>query len=238
MPARPAPDALPPPPPSPASPASTTPARRPAVSGSRPTAAPPGSRPSTARPRRRSARSPWRRPIPTSSGPAPARRWAVRDMDMMGDGIYKSTDAGETWTNMGLVETGRIGTIVIHPTNPDIVLVVRARSRDRSAEGARRLPHRERRQDLAAGAVRRREHRLLGAADVAAEPERSSSPARGRSSCRPTCCTAAAWAAASTSRTTAARRFKKISAPGPPALALRQDRRRDRAVGRQRGCMR
>jgi photosystem II stability/assembly factor-like uncharacterized protein len=49
--------------------------------------------------------------------------WAVRDMDMMGDGIYKSTDAGETWTSMGLVETGRIGTIAIHPTNPDIVLV-------------------------------------------------------------------------------------------------------------------
>ena len=49
--------------------------------------------------------------------------WAVRDMDMMGDGIYKSTDAGETWTNMGLVDTGRIGTIVIHPANPDIVLV-------------------------------------------------------------------------------------------------------------------
>jgi photosystem II stability/assembly factor-like uncharacterized protein len=48
--------------------------------------------------------------------------WAIRDMDMMGDGIYKSTDAGETWTNMGLVETGRIGTIVIHPTNPEIVL--------------------------------------------------------------------------------------------------------------------
>ena len=49
--------------------------------------------------------------------------WAVRDMDMMGDGIYKSTDAGETWTKMGLVETGRIGTIVIHPTNENIVLV-------------------------------------------------------------------------------------------------------------------
>ena len=49
--------------------------------------------------------------------------WAVRDMDMMGDGIYKSTDAGETWTNVGLVETGRIGTIVVHPTNPEIVLV-------------------------------------------------------------------------------------------------------------------
>jgi photosystem II stability/assembly factor-like uncharacterized protein len=48
--------------------------------------------------------------------------WAVRDMDMMGDGIYKSTDAGETWTRMGLEETGRIGTIVIHPTSENIVL--------------------------------------------------------------------------------------------------------------------
>jgi photosystem II stability/assembly factor-like uncharacterized protein len=48
--------------------------------------------------------------------------WAVRDMDMMGDGIYKSTDAGETWTHMGLEETGRIGTIVIHPTDENVVL--------------------------------------------------------------------------------------------------------------------
>ena len=32
--------------------------------------------------------------------------WAVRDMDMMGDGVYKSVDAGDTWTKMGLEETG------------------------------------------------------------------------------------------------------------------------------------
>jgi photosystem II stability/assembly factor-like uncharacterized protein len=44
-------------------------------------------------------------------------------MDMQGDGIYKSTDAGETWTRMGLENTGRIGTIVIHPTNENLVLV-------------------------------------------------------------------------------------------------------------------
>jgi photosystem II stability/assembly factor-like uncharacterized protein len=48
--------------------------------------------------------------------------WAVRDMDMAGDGIYKSTDAGETWTRMGLENTGRIGTIVVHPTNANVVL--------------------------------------------------------------------------------------------------------------------
>ena len=47
--------------------------------------------------------------------------WAIRDVDMMGDGIYKSTDAGQTWAHMGLDETGRIGRIIIHPTNPDIV---------------------------------------------------------------------------------------------------------------------
>jgi photosystem II stability/assembly factor-like uncharacterized protein len=47
--------------------------------------------------------------------------WAIRDVDVMGDGIYKSTDAGATWTNMGLPESGRIGRILIHPTNPNVV---------------------------------------------------------------------------------------------------------------------
>jgi hypothetical protein len=49
--------------------------------------------------------------------------WAIRDADVMGDGIYKSTDAGATWTNVGLRETGRIGRIILHPTNPDIAFV-------------------------------------------------------------------------------------------------------------------
>jgi photosystem II stability/assembly factor-like uncharacterized protein len=52
--------------------------------------------------------------------------WAIRDSDMMGNGVYKSTDAGATWTHMGLDETGRIGRIIIHPTNPDIVYVCAA----------------------------------------------------------------------------------------------------------------
>ena len=47
--------------------------------------------------------------------------WAIRDADVMGDGMYKSADAGKTWSNMGLKETGRIGRVLIHPTNPDIV---------------------------------------------------------------------------------------------------------------------
>jgi photosystem II stability/assembly factor-like uncharacterized protein len=39
----------------------------------------------------------------------------------IGDGIYRSTDAGRNWQNVGLGQTGRIGRIVIHPSNPDIV---------------------------------------------------------------------------------------------------------------------
>ncbi|MFC2168630.1 WD40/YVTN/BNR-like repeat-containing protein [Acidobacteriota bacterium] len=40
-----------------------------------------------------------------------------------GDGVYKSTDGGETWIHLGLKETQHIGRIVIHPKNPDIVYV-------------------------------------------------------------------------------------------------------------------
>jgi len=47
--------------------------------------------------------------------------WAIRDVDVMGDGVYKSTDAGATWTHTGLEQTGRIGRIVIHPTDANIV---------------------------------------------------------------------------------------------------------------------
>jgi photosystem II stability/assembly factor-like uncharacterized protein len=49
--------------------------------------------------------------------------WAIRDSDVMGNGVYKSTDAGKTWTHAGLDETGRIGRLIVHPTNPDIVYV-------------------------------------------------------------------------------------------------------------------
>jgi photosystem II stability/assembly factor-like uncharacterized protein len=40
-----------------------------------------------------------------------------------GDGVYKSTDAGKTWNNMGLKDTQHIARIVIHPANPDTVYV-------------------------------------------------------------------------------------------------------------------
>jgi len=40
-----------------------------------------------------------------------------------GDGVYKSVDAGETWTNMGLHDSHHISRIVVHPANPDVVYV-------------------------------------------------------------------------------------------------------------------
>jgi len=46
-----------------------------------------------------------------------------RQSSSWGDGVYKSTDSGKTWKNMGLRDTHHIGRIVIHPTNPDIVYV-------------------------------------------------------------------------------------------------------------------
>ncbi|MGB6482776.1 MAG: hypothetical protein WBE86_04740 [Candidatus Acidiferrales bacterium] len=40
-----------------------------------------------------------------------------------GDGVYKSTDAGRTWRNIGLRDTSQIGKLLIDPSNPDLVYV-------------------------------------------------------------------------------------------------------------------
>lgn len=57
-------------------------------------------------------------------------------MTSMGDGVYKSTDAGKTWKHMGLDETRHISDVIIHPTNPDIVFV--------TAQGAQYGPSNQR----------------------------------------------------------------------------------------------
>lgn len=46
---------------------------------------------------------------------------SIRGNVVHGDGVYKSTDGGRSWRNVGLAETRHIGKIQIHPTNPDIV---------------------------------------------------------------------------------------------------------------------
>ena len=60
---------------------------------------------------------------PTTVWAGTGEAWAIRDIDVMGDGVYKSTDAGKTWTHMGLDETGRIARVLVHPRDPDIVFV-------------------------------------------------------------------------------------------------------------------
>ena len=60
---------------------------------------------------------------------APNAVWAgtgeanTRQSSSWGDGIYKSTDGGRTWTNVGLQDTRSIARIVVDPTNADVVYV-------------------------------------------------------------------------------------------------------------------
>lgn len=47
----------------------------------------------------------------------------TRNSISFGNGIYKSTDGGESWKHLGLEETERISRIVVHPKNPNVVYV-------------------------------------------------------------------------------------------------------------------
>ncbi len=47
----------------------------------------------------------------------------IRGNTSHGDGLWKTTDGGRTWTLMGLKETRHIGRVRVHPTNPDVVYV-------------------------------------------------------------------------------------------------------------------
>lgn len=40
-----------------------------------------------------------------------------------GDGVYRSSDAGRSWTHLGLAATHHIGRICVHPDDPDLVYV-------------------------------------------------------------------------------------------------------------------
>ncbi len=44
----------------------------------------------------------------------------IRSNISIGNGIYRSTDAGKSWMHLGLEQTGRIGRLVLDPGNPDI----------------------------------------------------------------------------------------------------------------------
>ncbi len=47
----------------------------------------------------------------------------IRSQICFGDGVYKSTDAGQTWKNIGLADSRQIARILVDPRNPDVVLV-------------------------------------------------------------------------------------------------------------------
>ncbi|MDE2356723.1 MAG: glycosyl hydrolase [Alphaproteobacteria bacterium] len=47
----------------------------------------------------------------------------IRGNVVSGNGLYKSSDAGKTWTFVGLPHSGAIGRILIDPKNPEIVFV-------------------------------------------------------------------------------------------------------------------
>ncbi len=63
------------------------------------------------------------------SGADPNVVWAgtgeahIRSNVSLGNGVYRSTDRGETWTHTGLEATGRISRIVTHPDDPQIAWV-------------------------------------------------------------------------------------------------------------------
>jgi photosystem II stability/assembly factor-like uncharacterized protein len=47
----------------------------------------------------------------------------VRNSVGWGDGVYKSTDGGKSWVNVGLRQTHHVSEVLTHPTDPDVVYV-------------------------------------------------------------------------------------------------------------------
>jgi photosystem II stability/assembly factor-like uncharacterized protein len=62
--------------------------------------------------------------------------FVIRPAHPMGNGVYKSSDGGKTWQHLGLEKTARIGRIVVHPTDTNIVYV--------AALGSTHAPQQER----------------------------------------------------------------------------------------------
>ena len=49
--------------------------------------------------------------------------FTIRGNVSHGDGVWKTTDGGKTWVNIGLNDTRQISRVLVHPTNPDLAYV-------------------------------------------------------------------------------------------------------------------
>ncbi len=108
---------------------------------------------------------------------------AVRGvMTHHGDGVYRSTDAGKTWKRVGLELTQHISRIVVHPKDPDTVLVAAQGALYSASEERGHLQVDRRRGDLEEGPVRERQDRRRGTVDGRDEP---ADPLRGDVGTRP-----------------------------------------------------
>ena len=47
----------------------------------------------------------------------------IRSNVSIGNGVWRSTDGGQSWEHKGLDKTGRIGRVVVHPKDPDVAYV-------------------------------------------------------------------------------------------------------------------
>ena len=142
-----------------------------AAFGRRPTAARPGTTsPTASSRRRRSARSPLRRPTPNVLYVGMGEHAIRGVMTSHGDGVYKSTDAGKTWTHIGLPRSRAISRIHVHPRNPDRRLRRRPGCAVRAERGSRRLSVERRRRHLDEGSLRFPGRRPLRSRDGSFEP--------------------------------------------------------------------
>ncbi len=94
----------------------------------------------------------------------------MRDSISFGNGMYKSTDSGNTWTHIGLDATRQIGRVLVDPKNPDIVFV--------AAQGHAYGPNPERGvyRSLNGGATWEKvlfKNDSVGAIDLAIDPDNS-----------------------------------------------------------------
>ena len=92
----------------------------------------------------------------------------IRPAHAMGDGIYHSADGGNNWQHMGLEKTGRIGRVIVHPNNSEIIYA--------AALGHTYGPQKDRGVFRSKNGGKNWEHILFvdqgtGAADLAIDPE-------------------------------------------------------------------